>query len=227
MRRLALALVLSCAAAGAPALAAGGGAPLAEQSVVGTITAPVPSNVTGVPRRAALASAATNGLIGHYFPVDQSTVGGTFDLAKGADPTGTGDLNIVFYSNAGDVAQGAPTAAGEFYGADIGGEKGIVPEGAKTGLVFISGGARVGFTYKAVPATLVSLAGSSLDATVVKGAPVRFLNDTRAPLTVVSDTNVFDTGELAPGGAASVVVETAGRYPFAVGNRTGVLTVTG
>lgn len=232
MRRTAVLLALATAAAGAVPALAGTDALLPDQTVTGTITAPVPANVSGGPRRAALVSTGTNGLIGHYFTVDPSTVGGTFDLKKGADPSGQGDLNIIFYSNAGDVAQTAPTIVGEFSSAEVGGEKGLVPDGAKNGLVFLSGGARVGFDYKAVPATTVALSGASLDATVAAGQPVRFVNDTAAPLTVVSDdvdefdSPLFDTGELAPGGAASVVLTQPGTYAFTAGDRTGTLTVS-
>lgn len=233
MRRAALALALTTAAAAAvPALAA---APAAtgQQAVTGTITAPVPANVTGGPRRAALASTATNGLIGWYFDVDPSTVGGTFDLTEAADPTGQGDLDVLFYSSPGDLAQGAPTAVGTFATADGGGEKGLVPEGAKTALVYITGGARVGFDYKAVPATTLALGSSSLDVTVAKGAPLRFVNDTAGPLSVVStavdpesEAPLFETGELAPGAGASVQLAEPGSYPFTVGDRRGTVTVT-
>lgn len=233
MRRAALALALTCAAAAAvPALAADT-APVDAQAVTGAISAPIPANVTGAPRRAALASTGTNGLVGWYFDVDPTTVGGTFDLAKAADPTGQGDLDVLFYSNPGDLGQGAPTAVGTFASVGVGGEKGLVPEGAKTALVYLQGGARVGFTYKAVPATVLKLAGSSLDVTVAKGAPVRFLNDTTAPLTVRStdvdefDAPLFETAELAPGAAASVQLGEPGTYDFTAGDRTGTITVTG
>lgn len=232
MRRTAVLLALATAAAGAlPALATGAPVP-AEQGVTGTITAPIPANVTGGPRRAALASTSTNGLIGWYFTVDPSTVGGAFDLKKAADPSGQGDLDILFYSDPGDLGQGAPNAAGTFATVGVGGEKGVIPEDAKTALVYLTGGARVGFDYKAVPATAVALSGESLDATVAAGQPVRFLNDTDVAVNVVSaavdefDSPLFETGELAPGGAATVVLADAGTYAFTAGGRTGTLTVT-
>lgn len=234
MRRPALLLALALTAAVAvPALAADTAALPAPQTVTGTITAPVPANVTGGPRRAALASTSTNGVIGWYFTVAPETVGGVFDLAKGADPSGLGDVDVLFYSDPGDVANTAPTAVGTFATVGGAGEKGIVPEGAKTALVYITGGARVAFSYKADPATVLSLAAPSLDVTVAKGAPVRFLNDTTAPVAVLSDaldefdSPLFDTGELAPGAAASVVLDQPGTYPFTAGSRTGTLTVTG
>lgn len=234
MRRAALALALTCAAAAAvPALAADSAVVVGPQAEKGTITAPIPPNVTGGPRRAALASTGTNGLIGWYFDVDPSTVGGTFDLAKTADPTGQGDLDVLFYSNPGDLGQGAPTAVGTFATALVGGEKGLVPEGAKTALVYLQGGARVGFDYKAAPATVLSLSASTLSATVAKDAALRFFNDTPGALTVTatdldeSDAPLFDTGEIAPGSGASVQLATPGTYGFSVGGRTGTITVTG
>lgn len=70
--RLILTGLLLIGALGVPA----GAFDLADQSVKGTIAAPVPSNVSGGPRRAFLVSRATNGVIGYAFDVDAATIGG-------------------------------------------------------------------------------------------------------------------------------------------------------
>ena len=172
MRRAVLVLTLTAAAAGAlPALADDTVVAAEPQTVSGTITAPIAGNVTGGPRRAALASTATNGAIGWYFTVRPDTVGGTFELAKAADPTGQGDVNVLFYSDPGDVGGTAPTIVGEFAEVGGAGEKGLVPEGAKTALVYLTGGARVGFAYKGVAAPAVKLSAESLDVSTAAGAP--------------------------------------------------------
>lgn len=205
---------------------------LADQSVKGTIAAPVPSNVSGGPRRAFLVSRATNGVIGYAFDVDATTIGGPFDLTATADPTGQGDLNLIFYSDPGNAADGAPAIVGEFSSAAVGGERGIVPEEAKVAMVFISGGAGVSFDYKATPPPVVTLIeGATLDATARTGGIVRFVNNTAATAYVrhvpASGTPAFtsDPAGIAPGATFDVLPPGAGSYAYESSVGTGTLTV--
>lgn len=204
----------------------------ADQSVTGTIAAPVPSNVSGGPRRAFLVSRATNGVIGHAFDVDATTIGGPFDLTATGDPTGEGNLNLIFYSDPGNAADGPPTIVGEFSTAAIGGERGIVPEEAKIAMAFISGGAGVSFAYKASPPPVVSLGdGTTLDATARSGGLVRFVNNTATTAYVrhvpASGAVAFtsDPNGIAPGATFDVLAPAAGSYPYESSVGTGTLTV--
>lgn len=206
---------------------------LAEQSVTGTIAAPVPSNVSGGPRRAFLVSRATNGLIGHAFDVDATTIGGPFDLTATSDPTGEGDLNIIFYSDPGNAADGAPAIVGQFSAAAVGGERGIVPDEATIAMVFISGGAGVGFSYKATPPPVVTLGdGSTLDATARTGGLVRFVNTTadtayvrHVPASGGTVEFTSDPAGIAPGATLDVVAPVTGSYPYESSVGNGTLTV--
>ena len=206
---------------------------VAEQSVTGTIAAPVPSNVSGGPRRAFLVSRATNGLIGHAFDVDAATIGGPFDLTAGTDPTGAGDLNIIFYSDPGNAADGAPAIVGEFSTAAVGGERGIVPDEAKIALVFISGGAGVGFNYKATPPPVVTLGdGSTLDATARTGGYIHFVNNTaetafvrHLPAAGGKVEFTSDPAGIAPGATFSLQAPAAGSYAYESSVGNGTLTV--
>ncbi len=223
-----LAAMLLISALGLPA---GASAP-AEQSVKGTIAAPVPSNVSGGPRRAFLVSRATNGVIGYAFDVDAATVGGAFDLTKTSDPTAAGDLNLIFYSDPGTLSD-APTIVGEFSAAAVGGERGIVPEEAKIAMVFISGGAGVSFDYKATPPPVVSLAeGATLDATARLGGVVRFVNNTaetafvrHVPAAGGKVEFTTDPAGIAPGATFDVAPAAAGSYAYESSVGNGTLTV--
>lgn len=201
----------------------------AEQTVSGRIVAPVPSNVTGIPRRAFLASRATNGLIGHAFDVDPATIGGPFDLTATADPTGSGDLNIVFYSNTGTVGTDAPTSAGDFYSEGVGGERGIVPVDSQVAMVFISGGANVSFAYTATPPPVVTLATDApLDVEVRTGGTLRFTNALADAAfvrhTPTSGKVLFDT-TLEPGASFDAVLLRSGEYTYESSAGNGVITV--
>ncbi len=207
---------------------------LPEQSVKGTIAAPVPSNVTGVPRRAFLVSRATNGLIGYAFDVDATTIGGPFDLKATSDPTAQGDLNIFFYSDPGTVADQPPVIVGEFSTAAVGGERGVVPEEAKIAMVFISGGAGVSFDYKATPPPVVTLAdGAVLDAAIRTGGIVQFVNSTDAVAYVrhlpaaagAKPEFTSDPDGIAPGATFSVSLSTAGTYAYESSVGNGTITV--
>lgn len=223
MRTLSIAVALGLAAAGTvPALALDAAGP-AEQKVSGTVVAPVTGTAPGVARRAGLVSRATNGLVGHMFDVDPKTVGGVVRLVETSDPTGQGEAVVNFYSDLGDVGQGAPAEAGSA-GA---GSTTLVPEGTKVAMVYLTAGAAVGFTYTATEAVQVALGGASLDVTVPKNSAVRFVNDTTGPLAVTATDESFDSGELAPGAAFSQLFTDAGTFAFAVGGRTGTVTVTG
>ena len=233
MKRALSLIVAGLLLLGAVVLPAGALDLAAEQSVKGTIAAPVPSNVSGGPRRAFLVSRATNGLIGHAFDVDAATIGGPFDLTVTSDPVGGGDLNIIFYSDPGNAADGAPNIVGEFSSAAVGGERGIVPEEATIAMVFISGGAGVGFDYKAAPPPVVTLGdGSTLDATARTGGFVRFVNNTaetayvrHVPASGGAAQFTSDPAGIAPGETFTVTAPAAGSYPYesTVGN--GTLTV--
>ena len=206
---------------------------LADQSVKGTIAAPVPSNVSGGPRRAFLVSRATNGLIGYAFDVDAATIGGPFDLTATSDPTSQGDLNLIFYSDPGNAADGAPTIVGEFSSAAVGGERGIVPDEAKIAMVFISGGAGVSFDYKATPPPVVTLVdGATLDATARTGGLVRFVNNTattayvrHVPASGAAPAFTSDPDGIAPGATFDVLAPAAGSYAYESSVGSGTLTV--
>ena len=203
-----------------------------EQAVAGSVAAPVPSNVSGGPRRAFLASRATNGVIGYAFDVEPTTIGGPFDLTVTDDPTGEGDLNIIFYSDPGNAADGAPTAAAEYLGATVGGERGIVPDEATIAMVFISTGANVSFGYKATPPPVVALADAApLDVTARSGGVVRFVNNTEAVAfvrhTPATGKVMFtsDPAGIAPGATFDVYPPGAGSYPYATSVGNGTITV--
>lgn len=230
MRRLALVLAAAATAAAAvPALAGEAPLPAAEQKQVGSVAAPV-ALVARVPRTLALTDRSSNGLTGFAFEVDPATIGGPFALKVTSDPTGQGDLQIGFYSSLG-TAQEPGTVTGEFLTEAKGGEKGYVPEGTKTVLVYLNVGAQVGFSYAAQAPVGVALSGE-LDVTLPAGQAVRWTNDTDAPLIVASTPDAFgfsdiDSGEIAPGATFSAAFPAAGTVGYTAGGRSGTITITG
>ncbi len=227
MRRIALVLALSCAAAAAvPAFAAD--APKG-QTVAGSVAAPV-AVVARVPRTLALTDRSSNGLTGYAFDIDPATVGGPFRLGLAADPTGLADLQIGFYSSLGTVDQPG-VLAGEYIGADAT-ESGYVPEGAKTALVYLASGAQVGFSYVATPPAALALSAADLDVTLAKGSAVRWTNDTSGVLSIVGPLDeggfaTFESGELEPGATFTQPFPDAGSFGYTVDGRSGTITVTG
>lgn len=231
MRRAAVLIALATAAAAAvPALAAEAPVAATEQKQAGSVTAPV-ALVARIPRTLALTDRSTNGLTGFAFDVDPKTVGGPFELKVTGDPSTLGDLQIGFYTSLGTATDPA-TVAGEFITEAPGGEKGFVPEGAKTALVYLNRGARVTFSYAATAPAALALSAPSLDVTLPKGSALRWTNDTQSTLQIVAAEGpdgfpLFDSGELAPGASFTQAFTEAGTFAYTVGDRTGTVTVTG
>jgi hypothetical protein len=234
MRRVFAAAVLTVLALAA--LPAAAEAPQQkEQKVAGRVTAPTPSNAPGIPRRVFLVSRATNGVNGWAFDVDPATIGGSFALKRTANPTGDVNLNIIFYSDPGDVGATAPTAAGQFQSSRAdGGERGFVPEDSKVAMVWMEAGAGASFEYVATSPPVVTLAeGAALDLTVPAGATVRFHNATAEAAFVrhlpaegefVAFTS--DPDGIAPDGVFTALLDFAGTYAYETSVGTGTITVT-
>jgi plastocyanin len=173
------------------------------QSVTGTIMFPtrftsysVPPNPDttraelengwpGLVRRGYVAAAASNGVIGYVFPVDSATWLGRFELAvnsEAATPDGVdkADLGIYFYSHLGDAAgQATPVTVAEYERRALGGEEGFIPPGSNYGIVFMSRGANVAFSYTGYMPMAVEVTDTgyrAADITVKAGAWVVWEN---------------------------------------------------
>ncbi len=118
------------------------------QTVEGSVAVPIPRNVTGVPRRAALVGSPTNGVVGWAFDVPSDSWGGMFKLERTVDPSGVADFDILFYDNVGSLTIDPPNAVGTFATAGTGGETGEIPAGAVKALVYLgANGANASFKY--------------------------------------------------------------------------------
>ena len=91
---------------------------------------------------------AANGVFGYTFQVDPKTAGLPFKIDV-SGPTGIEGVDISFYGDLGsDPAADAPANVG-FETPGPGGEEGTVPPGYPNGMVCLTEGANVTFTYTA------------------------------------------------------------------------------
>lgn len=249
MKRLTTALALMALVGGlvqAPAQAAPG--EHSWQTVNGSIL--LPTRFTdanggwpGLVRRVYNASAASNGLIGYVFDVQPETWGGRFDLKINSqsgqgDPNLIGDLGIYFYSEMGDAGgQKTPVTVGQYEKRGPGGEIGFVPPDARYGIVFMSRGLNVAFTYEAFTPMSVDITDTGFtpaDVTVGVGGWVRWTNVgqefhsvTHSATKPAFDSSPKTNQPLIPGATFSVQFDKVGDYAYydRYGTATGIVHV--
>lgn len=194
----------------------------------------------GLVRRAWLACACTNGVIGYVFPIDPETWLGRFELTLDSQqtPPGDADLGIYLYSEFGDAGgQSAPTTTAEYEVRKPGGEEGFIPPDSKYGVVFMSRGANVTFTYKGYSPMSVEVSEAGFapsDVTVKAGGYVVWQNIGQEFHSVTADGTkpAFDSSPtpkkpLIPGATFSAQLTNEGDYPYhdRFGSGTGVVHV--
>lgn len=194
----------------------------------------------GLVRRAYNASAATNGLIGWVFPIDRETWLGRFELTLNTqqNPPGDADLGIYLYSELGDAGgQAAPTTTAEYDVRAPGGEAGFIPPDSRYGVVFMSRGLNVAFTYKGYTPMYVEVSEAGFapsDTTVKAGGWVVWQNVGQEFHSVTADGTkpAFDSSPtpnkpLIPGASFSHQFTAVGDHTYhdRYGTATGVVHV--
>ena len=213
MRRLAILLVLAVGASFVPASGVQAAGEQEWQTVSGNIRFLTrfqdgEGGWPGLARRVHQAAAQSNGLIGYIFPVDPETQRGRFELeitregGEGLpDPLSPADLGIYFYEEMGDAGgQVAPVTVAEYERRAPGGETGFVAPGSRWGVIFMSRGFDVDFTYKAYTPMTVDIRATGFgpaDVTVGRGGWVVFKNLDTEFHGVKADNGSFNSSPTA------------------------------
>lgn len=122
--------------------------PKAQQVVEGSVDLPqgdptgaVGRCVSGNHRRLVLLNVPAQGVVGFDFDVDKATWNGKFVLEVDGDQ----DLDIIFYTDFGDLQAAGETVAYEEDGS--GGESGTIPSNMTKAIVCMFSGLNAAFTY--------------------------------------------------------------------------------
>lgn len=184
----------------------------------------------GLVRRTWLCSADTNGTIGYVADVYPESWGGYFTTYDIADETGSGDLDVFFYSEFGDCGgAAAPVTLAEFQ--NDGPESGFVPEGATKAVFFTAEGVGMTFTYEDFEPPVLSIGDEDApDLTVRPGTTVVFTNSGSDYLLLESAGLGIDRagqGQGIPiGDSFRVTVPTTpDAYAYSANGVTGTITV--
>jgi plastocyanin len=177
----------------------------------------------------------TNGLISYTFPIDETTWEGRFELTVTGqqNPPGDADLGIYLYKDLGDGGNAAATTTAEYDLRAPGGEEGFIPPDSYYGIVFMSRGLNVSFSYKGYTPMGVEVSETGYapsEVTVKQGATVVWENVGQEFHSVSGAT--FDSSPtlkhpLDPGETFSNQFTEAGDFPYhdKFGTATGVVHV--
>jgi plastocyanin len=217
------------------------GAPVQTQN--GSIAAPTrftdaESGFPGLGRRLWLLNPATNGTVMHVFSIDPATWGGAFTINNVSDATGSGDIDVYFYSNLGSAEFPGATDVVTLAEYDTGGpgEVGFVPAGATRAIAFTANAVKATFTYTGYSAPVIALGTDTLDVTVPAGATVVWRNATgdysyvRHVPSTANGKRLFDSSPgtatgLRNGERFSFTFENPGTYTYETSVGTGTVTV--